>query len=245
MVAITIGMLLMLGLGTVFVSVAQTSKLRQSMSVVQDNERTAIMFLNNSIRGAGYFPNPITPLVFSTAVTQFPPYTPATGGSFTTAGQSIVGTGTGTGSPGTDTLSVRFVASTGGVPASQGCSAPLIAGDLYTDVFSVATAGPNAGYLNCQETDNNTGLVANVNLVPNLAGMNIVYGVDPGCTGSVTEYLPANTVPASVWGGSCTTGAQLKTVNITLQFNNPLVGQPGQLLPTVTINQTIPYMIGL
>ena len=42
MVAITLGMLMMLGLGTVFVSVSQTSKLRQNMSVVQDNERTAV-----------------------------------------------------------------------------------------------------------------------------------------------------------------------------------------------------------
>ena len=230
MVAITLGMLMMLGLGTVFVSVSQTSKLRQNMSVVQDNERTAVAFLNNGIRGAGFFPNPTLALTFTTSAASFP----ASG--LWLPGQSILGTGAGT--AGTDTLSVRFIASTGGA-AVQGCSANLTAGDLYTDVFSVAN-----GYLTCTETDNTAGTTNTVNLVPNLSGMNITYGIDPNCTGSVSEYLPAATVPAAVWVGSCGVGGQLKTVNVTLQFNNPLAGQPSQ--PTlVTINQTIPYMIGL
>ncbi len=230
MVAITLGLLLMLGLGTVFVSVSQTSKLRQNMSGVQDNERTAIAFLNNSIRSAGYFPNPTPSLVFVTSAAEFP----ASG--LWLPGQSILGTGAGT--AGTDTLSVRFIASTSGT-ASQGCSASLTAGDLYTDVFSVA-----GGYLTCTETDNTAGSTTTVNLVPNLAGMNISYGIDPACTGSVSEYLPASTFPAAAWAGSCTQGEQLKTVSIALQFNNPLAGQPSQPA-TVTINQTIPYMIGL
>ena len=232
MVAITLGLLLMLGLGTVFVSVSQTSKLRQNMSGVQDNERTAIAFLNNGIRGAGYFPNPTPALIFSTSAAEFP-----ASGSFL-PGQSIFGTGIGTG--GADTLSLRFIASAGGITGVQGCSANLTAGDLYTDVFSVA-----GGYLTCTETDNTAGGTATVNLVPNMTGMNIVYGIDSNCFGYVTEYLPGNSVPASVWASSCAQGGQLKTVNVTLQFNNPLAGQPGQLLPTVTINQTIPYMIGL
>ena len=230
MVAITLGMLLTLGLGTVFVSVSQTSKLRQNMSVVQDNERTAVAFLNNGIRGAGFFPNPTQALTFTTSAASFP----ASG--LWLPGQSILGTGNAT--AGTDTMSVRFIASTNGATV-QGCSASLTAGDLYTDVFSVAN-----GYLTCTETDNTAGTTNTVNLVPNLSGMNITYGVDPGCTGSVSEYLPATVVPAAVWGGSCSVGGQLKTVNITLQFNNPLAGQPSQPA-LVTINQTIPYMIGL
>ncbi len=231
MVAITLGLLLMLGLGTVFFSVSQTSKLRQNMSGVQDNERTAIAFLNNGIRGAGFFPNPLPSLLFTTSAAAFP----ASG--LWLPGQSIFGTGTGIG--GTDTLSVRFIASTGTSAGVQGCSASLTAGDLYTDVFSVA-----GGYLTCTETDSTAGTTNTVNLVPNVAGMNIAYGTDPTCSGSVTEYLPANTVPAAAWASSCTQGGQLKTVNITLQFNNPLSGQPSQPA-LVTINQTIPYMIGL
>ena len=226
MVAITLGLLLMLGLGTVFVSVSQTSKLRQNMSGVQDNERTAIAFLNSNIRSAGFNPNPANVNLFTAS------------GSFTTTGQTIYGSGSGVGA---DTVSVRFIAPAAGATTSQGCSAALTAGDVYQDDFSVA-----GGYLTCTETDITAGGAAApaVNLVPNLAGMNIVYGIDQNCTGSVTEYLSGSSVPSTVWGGPCTPGGQLKTVNITLQFNNPLTGQPGQQ-PTVTINQTIPYMIGL
>ena len=231
MVAITIGLLLMLGLGTVFVTVSQTSKLRQNMSGVQDNERTAIAFLNNSIRSAGFNPSPAN-------VNQF-----TASGSFTTTGQTIYGSGSGAGA---DTVSVRFIAPPAGTTTSQGCSATLTAGDVYEDDFTVA-----GGYLTCTEKDVTAGGAAApaVNLVPNVAGMNIVYGIDPAspnCSGSATEYQPGNSVPASVWGGTCggAPGGQLKTVNITLQFNNPLAGQTSQPT-TVTINQTIPYMIGL
>ena len=228
MVAITIGMLLMLGLGTVFVSVAQTSKLSQTMSAVQDSERTAIAFLNNSIRSSGYLTTPLT----TTSAAQF-----VADSTFTTPGQTILGTNTGT-----DNLYVRFVAASG-VTASQGCSSNLTSNALYTDKFYVATSGSNT-YLTCDETV--SGTTTTINLVPNLSSMSIVYGIDPNCTGSVTEYLPASSVPATVWGSTCSppAGAQLKTINFTLAFKNPLAGQPSQPT-TVKINQTIPYMIGL
>ena len=226
MVAITLGLLLMLGLGTVFVSVSQTSKLRQNMSGVQDNERTAIAFLNSNIRSAGFNPN----------LANVNPFTAS--GLFTTTGQTIYGSGSGTWA---DTISVRFIAPPSGTTTSQGCSASLTAGDVYQDDFSVA-----GGYLTCTEKDITAGGAAApaVNLVPKLAGMNIVYGIDQNCIGSVTEYLSGSSVASAVWGGPCTAGGQLKTVNITLKFNNPLAGQTSQ--PTyVTINQTIPYIIGL
>ena len=220
MVAITIGMLLVLGLGTVFVSVKQTSNLRQLLSVFQNNERMASMFLNTSIRNAGFYPNPLLPNPFLVS------------GSFTTAGQSIVGTGTGT--AGTDTLSVRFVADPVNTQAAQGCSAQLIVNHLYTDVFSVAN-----GYLTCTETDNTAASApVTVNLVAGLTGMNVVYGVDTTSSGSVTEYLPGDSVGSAYWISN------VRTAQITLLFNNPLAGQPGQAA-TVSLTQTIPYMIGL
>lgn len=219
MVAITIGMLLVLGLGTVFVSVKQTSNLRQLLSVFQNNERMASMFLNTSIRNAGFYPNPLLPNPFLVS------------GSFTTAGQSIFGAGTGT--AGTDTISVRFVAATSAT-ASQGCSAQLVPGDLYTDVFSIS-----GGYLTCTETDNTAASApVTINLVAGLTGMNVVYGVDTTSSGSVTEYLPGDSVGSANWISN------VRTAQITLLFNNPLAGQPGQAA-TVSLTQTIPYMIGL
>ena len=234
MVSIAIGMLLLLGLGTIFFSVNQTSQLRHGLSDLQNNERMAMIFLRTSIHNAGYYPNPIS----STAATQFP-----TDGSSFAAGQTLFGTGSGVG--GADTLSVRFAAASG-VTSSQGCSATLNPGDLYRDDFSVSVPGGN---LICTETDKTTGTApVSVTLITGLSGMNVQYGVDPACTGSVTEYLTANLIASSVWTGVCTPplGSQVKTVNVTLTFNNPLAGQAGQSThQTINITETIPYMNGL
>ena len=215
MVAVTIGLFLILGLGAIFISMRQTSIARQGLSALQDSERMAMTLLGAGIQGAGFYPNPLT----TTAATQFP-----AAGAFA-GGQSISGTGNGGGygaaSPvGTDTLSVRFVASALGVV--QGCSTPLVAGTLYKDVFSVS-----GGNLVC--TENGTAY----NLVAGVQGMSVLYGVDTA--GSVTQYLPASSV---------TSWANIKTVSVTLQFANPLAGQPGQPT-TVSFTRTIPYMNGL
>ena len=220
MVAIAIGLLLLFGLDMVFMTMNQTYTLRQRLSSFQDNERMAMWILASSIRNAGYFPNPVstTPLVFTTAVASFP-----ASGAFS-AGQSLSGT-TGTGSD--DSLSARFIASTS---AFQGCSTQLNQGDRYTDTFSVS-----GGYLTCNETDNTSGVVNTVNLIAGVSGMVVRYGVDTTGAGSVTQYQSASSV--SAWSA-------VKTVKVTLQFVNPLQGQPGQAA-TLSVSQTIPYMVGL
>jgi type IV pilus assembly protein PilW len=223
MVALTIGLFMLGGLGLVFLSMNQTFTLRERLSALQENERMAMSILGTSIHNAGFYPDPLN----VTAATQFP-----ASGSFV-ATQVISGT---TGAGNTDTLSVRFAA---GATSSQGCSSSLIAGNLYTDIFSVA-----GGYLVCTETNNTAGTTSVVNLIGSdstigsVKGMSMLYGVDTTGAGSTTEYLNATQVAAAgLW-------ASVKTIQITLIFNNPLQGQPGQN-PTVSLTQTIPYLIGL
>ena len=55
MIALTIGLFIMLGLGTVFYSMRQTSISSQGLSSLQDSERMAMTFLGNAIQGAGYY----------------------------------------------------------------------------------------------------------------------------------------------------------------------------------------------
>ncbi|MDD5297927.1 MAG: PilW family protein [Rhodocyclaceae bacterium] len=219
MVALTVGLFLLLGIVTIFVSMKQTFLSRQSMSAVQTSQRMAMIFLGANIRNAGFYSNPAV----NSAATQFP-----AGGSFI-AGQSIVGTGGGSGS---DTLSTRFTAD--GANANQGCSAQLAANNVYTDVISVS-----GGYLTCTETNNTAGSApVSFNMVSGLAGMNVQYGIDTTGGGSETEYLTAAQVGAqNYW-------PRVKTVTVTLLFNNPLSGQPGQPT-TVSLTQTIPYMPGM
>jgi type IV pilus assembly protein PilW len=206
----------------------QTSIAMQGLSALQDSERMSMAFLGANIQGAGYFPNPLT----TTAATQFTAIAPFV------AGQSITGTGNGSGygvaSPvGTDTLSVRFVTPLAGAIGAviQGCSTGMPANTLYTDTFSIQTVNGKP-VLACSENGG-----AAIPLVAGVQGMSVLYGVVDAATGgsSVTEYLAATAV---------TNWAVVKTVSITLQCTNPLAGQPGQAA-TVAFTRTIPYMDGL
>ena len=185
----------------------------------------AMTFMQSSIQGAGFYPSTVASGVVTTnAVSAFP----ATG-SFTTSGQALVGAD---GAANTDTLSVRFIADPTNTSAFQGCSAAPVANTLYTDVFSIDTVNQN---LIC--TENGT----QYTLIVGVSGVNILYGVDApsGSSGSVTQYLTATNVTASLgyWN-------YVKTVQLTLLFTNPLAGQPGQPA-TISLSQTIPYMASL
>lgn len=222
MISLVIGMVLLLGISAILVSMTRTGELRRKMGEVQGGQRLAMTLVGNGLRYAGSFP--YAPA--DTAASVFP-----IGGVFG-AGQSIVGSGAGANA---DTVSVRFIASTS-VTASQGCSVNLIAGNSYTNVYSVS-----GGYLKCVETNTtaNTAPVT-VNLIAGLTGMNLLYGVDTTGGGFVTQYRKASEItPPAMWDA-------VKTIKVNLIFANPLVGDAGQAgKPTVSITQTIPHPIGL
>jgi type IV pilus assembly protein PilW len=223
LISMVIGLVLLLGIGTILISMTQTSDLRRRMADTQGNQRMAMTFLSNAVRYAGAFPFSGT----DSAETVFPAAAPFA------AGQSVIGTG---GNTGTDTLSVRFVASTS-VNASQGCSPDRIPGNVYMDVFRVA-----GGFLECAETNVTAGTVENrVRLIAGVTRMDLLYGVQLNGGGFVSQYLTAAEVAATpaLWDN-------VKTVKVTLTFANPLANQAGQAdRPTVSITQTIPHAIGL
>lgn len=228
MIASTIGLFLILGLGTIFYSMRQTSIARQGLSTLQNNERLAMTFLTTSIRGAGYYTFSTAPGVIVSPGIQFP----AVPGSFT-QGQSIFGTSSG---GTTDTLSVRFVTPQQGAPGSviQGCSAGLAANTPYTDTYSIQPSLPGVPVTNdlvCTENGVINHLIAGVQ------GMTVLYGIDtsPNRSGSVTEYVTASGV---------TNWVNVKTVSVTLLFANPLIG-PANQPQTVSFSMTAPYMNGL
>ena len=217
MVSIVIGMVLLLGLGTFLSSMNQTYKMRQSMSAVQNSQRNAMTFLSAIIQNAGYNPSPL-----SVAAIAIP----------------LTGTGSASGVPGTDTLTVRFIPASG-VSGFQGCSPNLVQGNTYTNRFSVDAASRT---LRCAETNVTTNTAVTVDLIRGVQGMNVLYGVDTTTSGSVTQYLPA-TGATSV--DSLALWPRVKTVKVTLQFDNPLAGDAGQTATPRDLTQTIPLMIGL
>jgi type IV pilus assembly protein PilW len=207
MIAITIGLFLILGVSTFFLSVKKTFTDRQGMAALQNGERLAMSFLSAAVHNAGYYPNPLSA----------PPFT---------ANQILFGTGNGGGS---DTLTVRFAAPSGdSVSPFQGCTETLIPGNIYTNTFSVSS-----GNLVCTEVNVTANTSTKVNLVNGLSGLNVLYGVDTLKKGSVTAYKNAS---SATWDS-------IKTVVVTLSFNNPLYGQPGQPA-TTSSTQTISNLIG-
>ncbi len=223
MIALTIGLVLLLGVTGVFTTMRRTSLSMQQLSGVQNQQRMAMYFLHAAISGAGNNPDPMN----NSSATLYPiTVAPA----FTSATQAL--TGTGDGSSGADQLSVRFTAATGG--AEQGCSAAPTAGDVYTDTFSVA-----GGYLVCTETDNTAATAAStINLIPGVSAINVLYGVDTSNSGSATQYKSAAQVTtAGLWNS-------VKTAQVTLLFTNALAGQPGQPA-TVSLTETILFMANI
>ncbi len=220
MIALVIGLVLLLGISAILISMTRTSDLRQKMADIQHGQRMAMTLIGNSLRYAGAFPYTAS----STPATVFPVAAPFG------VGQAITGTD---GSANTDTFRVRFVASTS-TNASQGCSANLTSGNNYTNVYSIV-----GGYLQCVQTNTTTGATTTVKLIKGLSGMSILYGVDAAGGGFVTQYLTATevTTPTNLW-------ENVKTVQITLTFVNPLAGETSQPA-TVSITQTIPHAIGL
>ena len=167
-----IGLMLLLGLGTVFLNMKQTFALRQNMASTQNNQRIAVHFLSTAIRNAGATQSPITQPTLT---------------------QSISGTGA---NAGADTLTVKFWSDSS--VADQGCSAQLTPNHAYTDTFSVSggylsctetdtTASPPISI-----TVNLIGGISGSN--NQLIGMNLLYGIDPNGLRSVGQYVNAATI---------------------------------------------------
>jgi type IV pilus assembly protein PilW len=220
MIALVIGLVLLLGISAILISMTRTSDLRQRMAEIQHGQRMAMTLIGNGLRYAGAFPYSAA----NTPATVFPAAAP-----FGVA-QAVTGSD---GTANNDTVSLRFVASTSAT-ASQGCSANLVPGNNYTNVFSIV-----GGFLQCDETNTTTGATSTVKLIAGLSGMNILYGVDSTGGGFVTQYLSASevTTPLNLWGN-------VKTVKVNLIFINPLAAEPSQPA-TVSITQTIPHALGL
>jgi type IV pilus assembly protein PilW len=223
LISMVIGLVLLLGVGTILMSMTRTSDLRQKMAETQGSQRMAMTFMSNGVRYAGAFPFSGT----DSAESVFPAAAPFA------AGQSVIGTGNNTG---TDTLSVRFVGSSS-INASQGCAPDRAAGHIYTDRFWVSN-----GFLMCTETDVTAGTDdVPVRLIKGVTRMDLLYGVQLNGGGFVSQYLTGAEIAAApaLWDN-------VKTVKVKLTFTNPLAGEAGQAdKPTVDITQTIPHAIGL
>ena len=236
MVAVLIGLFLIGGLLTLVQAMRRTSTMQGGLSQLQDNERMTTTLMTDVIQSSGYFPNPLV----NSATTEFP-----VTGSFTVAGQALVGTGAyGAAVPG-DTITVRYATAGGdGVINCSGGTSAVAA--TFTNTFSVDAFGN----LNCVLTVNNgtittttiqliSGQIVNGALVSGVTDLQIYYGVQTNiaaANSSVDTYLDANGVIAGNYWGN------VISVKLTLTYVNPLSGQAGQTTTTIPFTRVVDVM---
>jgi type IV pilus assembly protein PilW len=234
MISVLIALFLLGGLATLVQAMKRTFTTQSGLSQLQDNERVTMSLITDVIQSTGYFPNPL----INTAVSEFP-----TTGSFTTAGQALVGSGSwGAAVPG-DSISVRY-ASAGADNVVNCAGATSAVPANFINTFSVDLFGN----LNCQLIVNGgaattiqlvSGQVVNGVLVSGVTDLQIYYGVQTNTSlsnNSVDTYLDATAVTAgNYW-------SNVISVKITLTFVNPLWGQPGQTAATIPFTRVIDVM---
>jgi type IV pilus assembly protein PilW len=225
MVAIALGLFLIGGLLTLVQAMRRTNTNQSGLSQLQDNERMAMQLITDVVQSTGYFINPTT----QTAVSSFPVAAYGSA-SFTSPGQALVGAGT-WGVPG-HVITTRFWTAGMNPPNFDNtinCTGnPSNTPANFVNQISVAN-----NYLTCTLWVNDVASPT-VNLVPGITDMQILYGVLSGngtATNSVDTYLDAATVGTN-WN-------QVKSVQVTLTFLNPLWGQPGQTQQYIKFTRTI------
>ena len=223
MVAVSIGLVVALGLAVSFVNLKTTWGTQDKLAQLQDNERLAMAFLTSSVQEAGYYPDP-------TNASPLPAYVDSTGkyGNLA-AGQGIMGTAL-NGSTSATLSTVYATASGDGVLTCQGGTNGTGATVNIRNVFYVNTTTHT---LNCIVYANNGTATApgaaDAPLISNVSSMDVRYAVvdASGGVGNANAYLTATDMTAARWNA-------IKAVRITLNFINPNAALDG--------NTTIPWV---
>ena len=227
MVALALGLFLIGGLLTLVQAMRRTATNQSGMSQLQDNERMAMQLITDVVQSTGYYTSPLTNSAASAFLVGT--YGPATFGS----AQALLGIHA-AGVPDIITNRYQTAGTTVGDNAINctGNSSAAPAG--FVNQISVNTA---SNYLTCTVWLNANPSVT-VALVPGITNMSVLYGVETGngvASNSVDTYLTADLVTAgNYW-------PQVRSVQVTLTFLNPMSAQPGQPA-TVNFSRTIAVM---
>jgi type IV pilus assembly protein PilW len=223
MVAITIAVFLLGGLFSILQSTRNTSTNQTALAQLQDDERIAMTLVQETLQTAGYYPSPTT----QSATVAFP-----ASGNFAAAGQSIYGAAnTAAGGIG-DTITVRYQSDgAGAVLGCLGTSDSTGVAHTYQFLVQNDPAGSaTTSSLYCSVDGGSP-----VMLVPNVSGMTFLYGVDTTGTGTGVNAYTDETGMASYW-------LNVYSIRVTLDFPNPLAGQPGQSSTPIAFTRVINLM---
>jgi type IV pilus assembly protein PilW len=202
MVALTLGLVVIIGVIQVFISTQQSARIQQAASRMQEDGRMAMALLNRYLRLAGYTTHPWDKgnTTWNPAINArgFPANATFAAGQVVRGGENDVN--------GVDSIRIRYQGTAdGSVTTCLGRVVPI--NEMADITFSLTADVPGQGRsLLC--TDNNTNNAQP--LVAGLQDMQIWYGLsqDRGAVAGIdangrltgaTAYVPANLVPANEW----------------------------------------------
>lgn len=167
MIAITLGLLILLAIGSIYIGSRQTFRMQEENARLQETGRYALEVMGRSIRQAGFWNMPIDPVATETAF----------------VGTPI--TGVNAASPTPDTVTVQY----DGLTGDRDCEGTVLAANaVITDAYSLDAANSE---LECDGVD-----AGNVSqpLVADIEDVQILYGVDTNNDQSADRYMatPAN-----------------------------------------------------
>lgn len=228
LIAIFITLFLVAGMLGIIVSMRGSFTTQDQLERMQESQRFALTVLDNTIRNAGFFPNPTV----TTSVTAFPaPPTANPDGTTFAAAQSISGkTGSGTAS---DTLNVRFQTASGdGLMNCVGDTNTSGAAITWTNSFTVNASNQ----LVCEVSTNGGTAAAAVVLVDNVASMKIVYGVDTNADGSADKYVAAEAI------GTAPAWTDVNSVRLQITFRDLINSKTSTPVSLPALSHTISLM---
>lgn len=217
MIAMTVSLVLVAGVGTVYISSKRNYQTRDQLSMMDENARVALNALSKHLEHAGYTtpaklvigdyfikPGDVAGSLLSRGSC-------ADGGSNISSPSSLRDTADNDADRTTaygDTTGIAFIAdndlfldcaNSGGGTRWPGCRAQTAASAqgalVYNNFFVDVTSGvPN---LNCASSR----LSARTPLAPGIENIQFMYGVDANADGAVDKYVNATNVGAGEWQG--------------------------------------------
>ncbi len=170
MIAITLGLLILAAIGSIYVGSRQTFRMQEENARLQETGRYALEVVGRSIRQAGFWNIPISPIATATA--------------FVPVGGGTVITGVNGAAAAPDTVTVQY----DGLTGDRDCEGNVLAANaVIQDAYRL-----NNSELQCD--GNADGTVDHQALVADIEDVQILYGIDTTGDQSVDQYVatPAN-----------------------------------------------------
>lgn len=216
MVAMVISLIVLAGVGNIFIAGKRAYLAQEGLSRVQENGRFALAILSRDINLAGYHePGQAAPAPIKAT------------------------NGTGTAS---DTLTIRYKSPPlGATPpfGTMSCANTFVAeGDVVTNDYFIQLNGQGIPGLFCDDDMDN--LPPPIELIEGIDNMQLLFGIDTNADGFANQYVTADAVPAfanvvTIRLALLTRGS--RDGGATLNKTYPVLGQ--NLGPFVDVNGNI------